>query len=356
MAAPRARSNATVRDVARMAGVSTATVSRALSQPSLVRPQTRKRIAQAVARLNYVSDGMARALSTRRTRTIGAVIPTLDNAIYSVSTHSLQKALEAAGYTLLLACHEFDLAAEARMVRAFAERGVDGIALVGTMHAPATRKLVASLDVPCVFTWAVDRSRRSSSVGFDNRAAGRMAAAHVLGLGHRSIGVISGMLQGNDRASDRLHGIRAALSAAGVALPAAQVEQAPYSLEAGAEALQALLRRARVTAVMCGNDVLAIGAIQAAQGMGIDVPAALSVTGFDDMAFASVVSPALTTIRFPIADVGEQAARHLLERLGGAGPRCIELPFSLVVRQSTASAPRAAQATRRAGGRRTVGA
>ena len=125
------RANATARDVARLARVSTATVSRALSQPGIVRPQTRARIERAVARLNYVSDGVARALSTRRTRTVGAVIPTLDNAIYAVSTHNLQKALEASGYTLLLACHEFDLAAEARMVRAFAGRGVDALVLVG---------------------------------------------------------------------------------------------------------------------------------------------------------------------------------------------------------------------------------
>ena len=105
----RTKSNATLKDVARLAGVSTATVSRALMQPAVVRPETRKRIQQAVARLNYVSDGLARALSTRRSHTIGAVIPTLDNAIYSASTHSLQRTLEQAGYTLLLACHEFDL-------------------------------------------------------------------------------------------------------------------------------------------------------------------------------------------------------------------------------------------------------
>ena len=106
--------NATVRDVARVARVSTATVSRALRFPDVVRPETRARIARAVERLNYVPHGVARALSTRRTDSVGAVIPTLDNAIYAVSTHSLQKVLNDAGYALVLACHEFDLAAEAR--------------------------------------------------------------------------------------------------------------------------------------------------------------------------------------------------------------------------------------------------
>jgi len=334
MASVRERNNATVRDVARVARVSTATVSRVMSQPGIVRPQTRKRIERAMARLNYVSDGLARALSTRRTRTIGAVIPTLDNAIYSVSTHSLQKTLEQAGYTLLLACHEFDLAAEARMVRAFAERGVDGLVLVGTMHAPATRKLLATLGIPAVFTWALDKARHNASVGFDNQAAGRLIAAHLLELGHRRIGVVSGRLEGNDRAIDRLDGVRAELARAGVALPAANVEEAPYALQAGREALMALMGRAKLTAVICGNDVLAIGAIQCAQRLGLRVPQDLSITGLDDMEIASIVTPALTTVRFPIAEVGTQAAHHLLERMRGAAPRCIELPLALVVRES----------------------
>ncbi len=333
----RAKSNATLKDVAHSAGVSTATVSRALMQPHVVRPETRKRVQQAIARLNYVSDGAARALSTRRSHTIGAVIPTLDNAIYSASTHSLQRTLEQAGYTLLLACHEFDLAAEARITHAFAERGVDGLVMVGMQHHPATLKLLATLGTPYVFTWAIDRNRRSASVGFDNRAAGRMIARHLLSLGHRDIGMISGVVAGNDRAADRLQGVRAALAVAGVPLPASNVMEARYSLEAGREALTVLMGRARVSAVICGNDVLAIGAIQAAQALGIRVPQNLSITGFDDMAFSTVISPALTTIRFPTAEVGVQAARYLIERIGEAAPiRRVVLPLELVVRDSTA--------------------
>jgi len=331
------RSGATVRDVARVAGVSIATVSRALSQPAIVRAPTRVRVERAIAQLNYVTDGTARALTTRRTRTIGALIPTLDNAIYAVSTHMLQKTLEQAGYTVLLACHEFDLDAEARMVREFAERGVDGLALVGTAHDPRTRKLLATLALPYVFTWAIDRRRRSHCVGFDNRAAGRTIAEHLLRLGHRQIGVITGILRGNDRATDRLHGIRTAVADAGIALPDSRIVEAPYSLDAGGRALDSLLAREAVTAVVCGNDVLATGAILQAQRRGLRVPRDLSVTGLDDMAFATVISPALTTVRFPIAQIGVEAARHLLQQLAGAvPPRCIELPLELVVRESTA--------------------
>ncbi len=333
----RAGGNVTVRDVAKLARVSVATVSRALSRPEVVRADTRERIQRAIARLDYVSDGVARALSTRRTHTVGAVIPTLNNAIYAVSTHSLQKTLEKAGYTLLLACHEFDLAAEARIVRAFAGRGVDALVLVGAQHNADTRKLLPSIGLPYVYTWAVDRARRHSSVGFDNRAAGRMIAEYLLQLGHKRIGMVCGVLAGNDRARDRMLGVKAAMERAGLALPPECVVQAAYSLQSGREGLAALLRRQRVSAVVCGNDVLAIGAIQEAQRMGLDVPGDLSVTGFDDMEFATVITPALTTVRFPIAEIGMETARHVIERLDGkTGPRCIELPLELAVRQSAA--------------------
>jgi LacI family transcriptional regulator len=329
--------NATVRDVALLAGVSTATVSRALSRPDMVRPSTRERIQKAIEELDYVSDGVARALTTRRTQTVGAVIPTLNNAIYAVSTHSLQKCLEVAGYTLLLACHEFDLAAEGRIVRAFASRGVDALVLVGRQHSLETRKLLLSLGLPYVLTWTLDHSRRHASVGFDNRAAGRMIGEYLLQLGHKRIGMISGVLAGNDRARDRMLGVKAALEDAGLALPSERVVQAPYSLEGGREGLVELLRSQKVSAVVCGNDVLAIGAIQEAQRMGLEVPGDLSVTGFDDMEFATVVSPPLTTVRFPIADIGVEAGRHIIERLqGSTAPRRIELPLEIALRQSAA--------------------
>ena len=341
MTRSRERVNPTARDVARLARVSTATVSRALSQPDVVRPKTRERIERAVASLNYVSHGVARALSTRRTRTVGAVIPTLDNAIYAASTHSLQKSLEQAGYTLLLACHDFDLAAEARMVRTFAERGVDGLVLVGTLHDASTRRLLPTLGIPWVLTWALERGQRTASVGFDNYAAGSMVAEHLLQLGHRHIGVISGIVKDNDRARDRLKGISAALARAGIALARENVVAAPYSLSAGRDALAELARRGRFTAVACGNDILAIGAIQEAQSMGLNVPGDISITGFDDMELASVVTPALTTVHFPIAEVGLEAARLLVDLLDNrSAPRRIELPMKLVVRKST-GAPRA---------------
>ena len=272
----------------------------------------------------------------RRTDSVGAVIPTLDNAIYAVSTHTLQKALKDAGYSLVLACHEFDLEAEARMARAFVERGVDALVLVGTAHHRATRDLLDAAAIPYVLTWSLDRSSAHPCVGFDNRAAGRAIAGHLVGLGHRRIAMISGVTAGNDRARDRLAGVRAELKRAGLVLEC--VVEAPYSLGAGRAALGRVLAAARPTAVVCGNDILAIGAIQEAQSRGIGVPTGLSIAGFDDMEIATVVSPALTTVRLPIAEIGVRAAGYLIARLRGADPPArMALPIELVARASTAA-------------------
>ena len=218
-----------------------------------------------------------------------------------------------------------------------AARGVDALVLVGRQHSLETRRLLLSLGLPYVLTWTLDHSRRHASVGFDNRAAGRMIGEYLLQLGHKRIGMISGVLAGNDRARDRMLGVKNALEDAGLALPSERVVQAPYSLEGGREGLVELLRSQKVSAVVCGNDVLAIGAIQEAQRMGLEVPGDLSVTGFDDMEFATVVSPPLTTVRFPIADIGVEAGRHIIERLqGSTAPRRIELPLEIALRQSAA--------------------
>ena len=143
-----AKKNAKLSDVARAAKVSTATVSRALMLPHKVRPRTLERVQEAVRSLGYVAHGAARALASRRTHTIGAVVPTLDNAIFANTTHALQKTFDAAGYTLLLACHEFDAAVEVRLTRALVERGIDGLVLLGTSHDPQLYALIAQRHLP----------------------------------------------------------------------------------------------------------------------------------------------------------------------------------------------------------------
>ncbi len=341
---PTERSSAKLSDVARMAQVSTATVSRALTLPHKVRPDTLKRIHEAVQALGYVAHGAARALATRRTHTIGAVIPTLDNAIFANTTHALQQALDEAGYTLLLASHEFDADNELRVTRALMARGVDGLVLVGTAHHPDLFKVIEAHGVPYVLSWALDKHGRHPCVGFDNRAAATRLVKYLLELGHRRFAMISGITLNNERALERRDAVREALGARGITLAPGHVVEKPFTLGAGREGLAELLdgRGPPPTAVICGNDVLAIGAMAECHARGLRVPHDVSITGFDDMEIAALITPSLTTVRFPTAELGTLAAQHLLARLAGKTiPQRRELPVELVVRESTAPPKRA---------------
>ncbi len=337
----KTRSNKTARlaDVARLAKVSTATVSRALTLPHKVKSRTLERVQQAVRTLGYVTHGAARALASRRTQTIGAVVPTLDNAIFANTIHALQRTLDAAGYVLLLASHEFDADVEARVTRTLVERGVDGLVLLGTTHHPDIYRMIEAHGLPYVLTWAFDESGNHPCVGFDNHAAAVRLANYLLDLGHRRFAMISGVTAHNERAQERLAGARAALAARGVTLPPDRIVEKPYTHTGGREGLREVMTgRERPTAVICGNDVLAIGAIAECHVQGLDVPGDVSITGFDDMEIAGLMTPALTTVRFPTTDLGIYAANHLLLRLQGktVDLRC-KLPTELVVRESAAA-------------------
>ena len=327
---------ATLLDVARYARVAKSTASRALSNPGRVSEKTAARIRQAANVLNYVSHGVARALTTRSTRTIGAVIPTLDNAIYAISTHSMEQRLQRAGYMLFVACHEFDLDVETSVVEAMISRGVDGIALVGLEHRKKTFALLERANMPHVLTWNY-RPGKQPCIGFDNREAGLLIADYMVRLGHRRFGVIAGETTGNDRAAARLAGIREALARARIPLPDTCVVERPYSIEGGRDGFSILVgKKCRPTAIICGNDILAIGAMHEARGRHIAVPGEVSITGFDDTPLAAVIAPSLTTVHFPMVEVGLNAATYLLNALGVTDevPERA-LPLRLVVREST---------------------
>lgn len=341
-AKPDSPSSPRLSDVARAAGVSLATASRALAGSGLVREPTRQRVAQAAGRLGYVPHGAARALVTQRSRTIGAVFPPVDNPIFASATRALARALSAAGYTLLLASHDYDLAAELAAARALVERGVDGLVLVGLDHDPALFTLLERAGLPFEITWSLDPSGRHSCVGVPHREASAAVVRHLLALGHREFAVISGERARNDRVRERLEGVRDALAERGIGLPARRVVEAPFSVPDGRTAFARLAAEAPgFTALICGNDPLAIGALLECGVRGIDVPRDLSVAGFDDVDLARELVPGLTTVHVPSAEIGRHAACRLLARLSGeAPPRVESLPAPLVVRGSTGPAPR----------------
>ena len=315
----------TLEDVAARAGVSTATVSRCLNAPEKVVERTRLRVMEAVRDLGYAPNFSARALAEKRTRTIGAVIPTMENAIFAEGLQAFQDVLQGGGYTLLIASSGYDPKVEEDQIRTLVARGAEGLLLVGYDRAPAIAAFLEAQNVPSVIAWAHDTTQPGCSVGFDNRAAMRALVTHALELGHRRVAMISAPLQGNDRARERHAGVLAALKERGLELEA--MVETPYDLEGGGEALQQVLRdKPETTLVVCGNDVLAAGALEGARIIGLDVPADISITGFDDIALARIVRPALATVRVPHRDMGEAAARAVvsLVETGGAENRILE--------------------------------
>lgn len=331
----------TLDDVARRAGVSTATVSRCLSAPDKVRPKLRGRVQDAIRATGYRPHGAARALASKRTNTIGAIIPTLDNAIFAKVAQTLQDALDAKGRTLLLASSDYRPERELGQIENLIVRGVDGIMLTGEQRDPAIYSLLEERGIRFVNTYVHHPLSPHPTIGFDNVAAMEKVVAYLYDLGHRSFAMIGGLTAGNDRAAERIRGTREALLRRGIVLPPERVLERPYSVAAGREAYRRLSATdAPPSAIVCGNDVLALGVMLEAIAMGTAVPGAVSVTGFDDLDLAREIPPGLTTIHAPLVDMGRLAADYLVADDGDSEEplRHIELRAELVVRGSTGPA------------------
>ncbi len=335
----RAEGRPTLEDVALAAGVSTATVSRCLSHPEKVRPALRSKVEETIARLGYTPHGAARALASSRTNTIGAVIPTLDNAIFAAVIQTLQEALSAKGRTLLLAATDYDLEREARQIDNLVVRGIDGLMLTGEERDPAVYTLLQRRGIRKVCTYVHHPASPHSTIGFDNAGAMARLVAYLHDLGHRRMAMIAGIGQGNDRARERTQGVRAALAERGLALTG--LLERPYGINEGRQALRSLMADdPDPTAILCGNDVLALGALLEAERLGIAVPQRLSITGFDDLGLAREIPPGLTTVHAPLGEMGRLAADYLMRPPAPEEPPLHrELPAELVVRGSTGPAP-----------------
>jgi LacI family transcriptional regulator len=332
----RAARRASAKDVARLAGVSTATVSRVLNTPDRVDAKTERRVRDAVAKLRYVPHGAARALRSRKSRMVGAVVPSFDYALYARTTSAMQTALDAHGYAMVLAEHHYDLATEVRVTEQLVRHGVDAFVFVGLFHDPALFTLLSAEAKPYVLTWGVDPARQHPSIGFDNRAATFEMTRHLIALGHRRFGLLSAPTAGNDRSTERGAGMRAALADAGLSLDERLVRYGPIDLRAATSMMRELLAAPkRPTAVVATNDVFAVGAMIACREAGVRIPEDLSVTGVDNTDLGATQTPALTSIRTPIIEIGRAAAEQVVARLEGRSYAAFQtLPFEIVVRGS----------------------
>lgn len=334
--------SASLRGVAHLARVSTATVSRAINHPDVVSPELRERIASAVKQLGWVPDGAARALSTRRSQTIGAVFPTLSAGDFARATHAIQSELARSGYTLLLSCSEYDLDLELQQVRKFVERGVDALILVGQNHHADLEPLLSRRGVPFVNTFVYDPKTHGTCIGPDNRKALMMMTDYLANLGHTRFAAIAQSTRNNDRASARLDGLRDALAMRGLAVRPQHLLMGEWSVTEGRALFNRLMQtEPRPTAVVCGNAHLAVGAVLEAIAMGIGVPDEVSIVGYDDIEVMSHLPVPVTTVRVQSAEVGRTAARVLIANIEGrewSAP--LESEVELVVRASSGPPPR----------------
>ncbi len=272
---------------------------------------------------------------------VGAVVPSFDYALYARTTSALQRRLDGHGYSLVLAEHHYDLAAELRITGQLVQHGVDAFMLVGLDHDPGLFSMLEDYGRPYVLTWGVDSARQHPSIGFDNRRATAEVTRHLLALGHRCIGLLSAPLQGNDRARERGAGVRDALAEVGLDLPEERIAYGPIALDSARAAMDRLLALpppSRPTAVVATNDVFAVGAMMACRAAGIELPRQMSITGVDNTDLGATQTPGLTSVRTPVIEIGSAAAEQLVARLEGREHVPFQLlPFELVQRGSTAA-------------------
>lgn len=334
------RSKPTLIDIAAACDTSIATVSRALSKPGLVQPQTLERVRAVAASMGYVPNRRARALVSGRSNTVGVAVPTLNSPIFSACLQEMQKTFSANGYQLLIASHEYDPVAEAAALSQLISHGVDALVVIGAARPQSTWAQIDSAEVPLIQLW--EGREGFDRVLVDNHHAGALAARHLLDLGHSRLGVICGDLVINDRQAARVAGIRTELARVGLALPDAMVSEQPPHVMAGRSGCAALLDQAtRPTAIIGAMDMLAMGAMLEAQARGLDVPGAISFVGIDNIDVSAHLSPALTTVNIPATRIGAEAAAMVLRRLDQEGYPCetVTLPIGIVARNSTAAYP-----------------
>ncbi|MEM9797177.1 MAG: LacI family DNA-binding transcriptional regulator [Pseudomonadota bacterium] len=315
-------------DVARKAGVSTATVSRVLNGSTLVRSEVRSRVEAAIAELGYLPHEGARSLATRRTRTLGMIIPTLNNAIFAAGVNALEAEARDQGHGLVISVSNYDPVQETVLIRQMLERKVDGLALVGNDRTDEARDLLRSSGLRHVAAWTFDQHGATADIGFDNHAAMEPLVAHLMATGRRRIALLAGVTADNDRARARVKGIRHYLSEHGLALVGSR--EVRYSIRLAQAAFPDMLAH-RPDAIICGNDVIAYGVLFAAQQAGIDVPDDIAVTGFDDLPMSEGLN--LTTIAVPAAEMGRRAANELIRAAEEErAPESYEMQTTLVRR------------------------
>ena len=333
-----AKQTVTINQVAKMAGVSTATVSRALNKPNTVSEAVKKKIERIIKKIGYIPNAGARSLMLKRTGSIGVIVPTLDNAIFAQGLEEFQRQLSQSGYQMLVASTNYDPEIENQQMRNLLLQGVEGIAMFGSSQKLELIRLLRTRKLPYIHIGTLDTPLNGYAAGFDNKKAIQLGVEYLVQVGHRNFGMIAGKTENNDRARDRVDGVVELLKRNRISLKKESIFEVPYQIQDARIALKKLLQiNPSISAVVCGNDVLAIGALLEAQSQGIKIPHQCSILGFDNLELSRHIQPSLSTIHIDAIGMWSKAAHHLMSQINGINrlPRKILADVSLVIRDST---------------------
>ena len=339
---PRRRiggNSARMRDVANKAGVSPMTVSRVLSTPDRVSAEMRERVVKAVKEIGYLPNHLASSLSSNRSTTIGLIVPSIDNSIYTQTVKGLSDVIRRSGFQLMISECGYDPAEEEALIASLLTHRVSGLVLHNTEHTPQAEAMIRQSGVPVVENGNLPQRPLDMAVSYSNRAASYAMTMHLGRLGYRKIAFASLFASNNDRSRDRIAGYLDALKGLGQEPDERLMIETSRGLGAGAEAVARIIQSVpEADALFCAGDVLAAGALFECQRRGWTVPGRIAIASFDDVDLLRHLAPTVTTLRLPRYDIGKRSAQMLLSRIIDGADQLrgsvIDLKFEIIQRES----------------------
>lgn len=324
----------TLRDVAKMAGVSPITVSRVLNRPEMVAPGTLDHVQRVIDRTGYVPNLLAGGLASRKTRFVAAIVPAISSQVFSETIQAMTDRLWESGYQLLLGTSGYSAPREESLLTAILSRRPDGIFLTGISHSVESRRRLAAAKIPVVEVWDLTPTPIDMLVGFSHVKVGEAVAEYLAGRGRSVFGIVSA---DDARAGVRREGFLSALRGKGMTDMLSVEVPAPSNFRLGREGLARLLELGPLPrAVFCSSDTLAHGVLMEAQARGLSIPKDLAIVGFGDLDFAAHAFPPLSTVRIDRAAIGRLAAEALLGRFEGKPvDRIVDIGFEIMQRGTT---------------------
>lgn len=326
----------TLVEIAQAAGVSVSTVSRALSNGKYpLKQETRQTILKLAEEMGYKPNLVARSLQSSRSHLVGVIVDRMQSPFAAATVEGIQDGLRHAGYSISIAYSNRDQAIAAQAIHTFYSHQVDGIIILNSWLHTFNDPILSLQDRPFVFINRLFGNSSQNCVGPGDRQGARLATQHLVDLGHRRIGYINGMEDWLE-AQNRLAGYRDVLTECGLPVDQALIRHGNWGIESGSQAAEELLAlEDRPTAIFAANDIMALGAIYAIQKAGLEVPRHVAIVGYDDRDFAAWIRPALTTVRMPSYEMGQAAARLLLEQINKTDLEdATQVTGKLIVRES----------------------